>query len=233
MGTRIVGEALRVALFAGLIAVLGFAALVALVAAFRFARPDGRRLAPLCSETCSFKAHPPTSPSRGRTTLAAPAAWREPVDPLPTFNVRRGDHGAGIPTTLDGPWRRPVFSLAAGQATGTATIHILLRYDAPKLTWRGRFRALQASGTVVGRGRVVDRPRQKLGAEWLIIRKLITRAGTLEFRVSGPLQTPTAQLHWVIVGGTDAYAALKGRGIDVEHIRETTASALMRGVPFA
>src|SRR6516225_5527311 len=105
MGTRILGEALRVALLAVLIAVLGFAALVALVAAFRFAQPAGRRLAPLCSETCSLKAQPPPSPSRARTTPAAPAAWRGHVDHLPTFDVRRSACGAGI-TTLDKQWRR-------------------------------------------------------------------------------------------------------------------------------
>ena len=69
MGTRILGEALRVALLAVLIAALGFAALVALAAAYRFAQPEGRRFAPLCSETCSLKTH----------QLAASRSIRAPV----------------------------------------------------------------------------------------------------------------------------------------------------------
>jgi hypothetical protein len=91
---------------------------------------------------------------------------------------------------------------------------------------------MQPNGVVGARGRVIDRPRQKLGAEWFIMRRLSTRAGTLRFRISGPFQTPTARLHWLIVGGTGAYAALQGRGLDIERLSGTTATAVMRGVPL-
>jgi hypothetical protein len=121
---------------------------------------------------------------------------------------------------------------AAHRAASTASVHVSLRYDAATSNWRGRFRAVRADGAVVVRGRVLDRPRQKLGADWSITRTLTTRAGTLRFRISGPMQTPTARLHWQIIGGTSAYARLQGNGIDIERVRETTATAVMRGVPL-
>jgi hypothetical protein len=120
---------------------------------------------------------------------------------------------------------------AARSITSAASIHASLRYDDATLSWHGSFRAVRPDGAVTARGRVVDRPRQRIGADWLIVRTLTTRAGTLRFRLSGPFKTPTARLHWLIVGGTDAYAALQGHGIDVERVRETTATAVMRGVP--
>jgi hypothetical protein len=123
---------------------------------------------------------------------------------------------------------------AASRATATATVRIDLRYDAETSAWRGSFHAVGPHGAVVARGHVLDRPRQKLGATWSITRRLTTRVGTLRFRISGRFQTPTAQLHWLIVGGTGAYAALHGHGADVEHLREPTptATAVMRRVPL-
>jgi len=121
---------------------------------------------------------------------------------------------------------------AAGRATGKPSVRIALHYDTATSTWRGNFRAVRPGGAVVARGRVVDRPRQKLGAEWSITRKLTTRAGTLKFRITGPFQTPTARLHWQIIGGTGAYATLQGDGTDVERTRGTTATAVMRAVPL-
>jgi hypothetical protein len=105
-------------------------------------------------------------------------------------------------------------------------------YNAATFTWDGSFRELRPDGAVVARGRVVDRPRQRIGADWLITRTLTSRAGTLRFRISGPFQTPTARLHWLILKGTGAYAALQGHGSDVEHAHETTATAVMSGVPL-
>jgi hypothetical protein len=124
------------------------------------------------------------------------------------------------------------YANAASRTTSTASVYVALRYDATTSTWRGTFRAVRPGGAVVTRGRVLDRPRQKLGAEWSITRRLTTRVGTVEFRISGPYQTPTARLHWQIVGGTRAYATLQGHGTDVERVRETTATAVMRGVPL-
>jgi hypothetical protein len=113
-----------------------------------------------------------------------------------------------------------------------AFIHASLRHDNATLSWHGSFRALRPDGTVIAHGRVVDRPRQRLGADWLIVRTLTTHAGTLRFRISGPFKTPTARLHWLIVGGTGAYAALQGQGVDIEHVRQTTATAVMRRIPL-
>jgi hypothetical protein len=121
---------------------------------------------------------------------------------------------------------------AARRSTGTAAIQVAVRYDAAAFTWRGRFREVRPDGAVVARGRVVDLPRQQNGADWLITRRLTTRTGTLRFRITGPAQTSTARLHWLIVGGTGACAALQGHGTDVEHMRESTATAVMRGVPL-
>ena len=128
--------------------------------------------------------------------------------------------------SLDGP------ATAARSTTSGASVHLSVRSDPTTSTWHGTFRAVRPNGVVVARGRVVDRPRQKLGAEWFIMRRLSTRAGTLRFRISGPFQTPTARLHWLIVGGTGAYAALQGRGLDAERVSGTTSTAVMRGVPF-
>jgi hypothetical protein len=119
----------------------------------------------------------------------------------------------------------------AHQVTVTASVHISVRYDAARFTWHGSFREVRPDGAVVARGRAIDRLRQTNGADWLITRRLTTRAGTLQFRISGPLQRPTARLHWLIVAGTGAYAALQGHGIDVERARDATATAVMRGVP--
>jgi hypothetical protein len=124
-----------------------------------------------------------------------------------------------------------VRSAEARRVTGVASVHASLRYDDATLSWHGSFRAVWPDGAVTARGRVVDRPRQVVDADWLITRTLTTRAGTLRFRISGPFKTPTARLHWLIVGGTGAYAALQGHGIDVERAHETTATAVMRGVP--
>jgi hypothetical protein len=121
---------------------------------------------------------------------------------------------------------------AARSAATTASVHIALRYDEATSTWRGTFRALRLDGVVVARGRVVDRPRQKLGADWFIIRRLTTRVGTVRFRISGPFRRPTVRLHWLVVGGTGSYAALQGQGVDVERVRTETATAVMRGVHF-
>jgi hypothetical protein len=121
---------------------------------------------------------------------------------------------------------------AARLTTATASVHVSLGYDAATFTWHGSFRAVRPHGAVVARGRVIDRPRQRLGADWSITRKLATRAGTLRFRISGPFQIPTARLHWLIVGGTGADAALQGHGTEVEHIRGMTATAVMSGVPL-
>jgi len=119
---------------------------------------------------------------------------------------------------------------AARRATGTATVHVSLRKDAA--IWQGRFRAVRRDGATVARGRVVDALRDTNGADWIIRRRLTTRAGTLRFSVSGPFQAPTARLHWLIVSGTGAYAALKGHGVDIERVSGTTATAVMRGVPL-
>jgi len=122
---------------------------------------------------------------------------------------------------------------AARSATSSASVHVSVRSDATtSSTWHGTFRAVRPDGVVFARGRVVDRPRQKLGAEWFIMRRLTTGAGTLRFRITGPFQTPTARLHWLIVGATGAYAALQGRGRDVERVSGTNATAVMRGVPL-
>jgi hypothetical protein len=114
-----------------------------------------------------------------------------------------------------------------------ASIHASLRYDNATLRWHGSFREVRQDGSVGARGRVVDRPRQRIGADWLIVRTLTTRAGTLRFRISGPFKTPTARLHWLIVSGTGSYAALKGHGTDIERMRDTTATALMRRVQLS
>jgi hypothetical protein len=142
------------------------------------------------------------------------------------LRVCSGLAAALVLLSLDGP------ATAAPSATGRASVHISLRSDATTSTWHGTFRAVRPTGVVVVRGRAVDRPRQKLGAEWFIMRKLTTRAGTLRFQISGPFETPTARLHWRIVGGTGAYAALQGRGLDAERASGTTVTAVMRGVPF-
>jgi hypothetical protein len=122
---------------------------------------------------------------------------------------------------------------AARSAITTASVHISVHSDAiTSTTWHGSFRAVRPAGVVVARGRVVDRPRQRLGADWFIMRKFTTGTGTLRFRISGPYRTPTSRLHWQIVGGTGAYAALQGQGLDVERVSGTTATAVMRGVPL-
>jgi len=134
---------------------------------------------------------------------------------------------AALFLSLGGP------ATAARSATSRASVHISFPSDATtSTTWHGKFRAVRPDGVVVARGRVIDRPRQKLGADWFIMRRLSTRAGTLRFRISGAFQTPTARLRWLIVGGTGAYAALQGRGLDVERMSGTTATAVMRGVPL-
>jgi hypothetical protein len=85
---------------------------------------------------------------------------------------------------------------------------------------------------VVDRGSDVDRPRQKLGADWLIRRTLTGKSGTLRFLITGPYSAPTAKLTWKILSGTGAYAGLTGTGIDVEHVGSgTKAHASMSGVP--
>jgi hypothetical protein len=95
--------------------------------------------------------------------------------------VGSGVAAALLLLTLGGP------ANAALRGGATAAVHIALRYDAATFTWRGTFRALRPDGVVVARGRVVDRPRQKLGADWYIMRRLTTRAGTVRFRISGPI----------------------------------------------
>jgi hypothetical protein len=121
---------------------------------------------------------------------------------------------------------------ASGRTAGTASVRVTLRFDAAKSTWSGRFRAVRPAGTVVARGRVVDQPRVQNGADWLITRRITTRAGTLQFHISGPFQGSTARLHWLILGGTGSYAALHGRGVDLERVHGTTATAVMRRVPL-
>jgi len=120
---------------------------------------------------------------------------------------------------------------AARGGSGTASLHLALRYDAATLTWHGSFRAIR-DGAVIARGRAVDRPRLENGVDWLIKRRLTTRKGTLRFSRSGPVRTPISRLHWLVVGGTGAYAAVQGHGIDVERVHSTTATAVMHGVPL-
>ena len=141
--------------------------------------------------------------------------------------------GSGLAATLllllsaGGP------ATAAGGSTATTSVHVAISYDQTTSTWRGSFRAVRRDGAVVAHGRVVDSPRQRLGADWLIVRRLTTRAGVLRFRISGPFKTlEGARLHWQIVGGTGAYAALRGQGVDIERMHATTATSVMRGVPL-
>ena len=124
-------------------------------------------------------------------------------------------------------------AVAASGSTATASVHVAISYDQTTSTWRGSFRAVRRDAAVVAHGRVIDSPRQRFGADWLIVRRLTARAGRLRFRISGPFKTlEAARLHWQIVGGTGAYAALRGHGVDVEHMHATTATSVMRGVPL-
>jgi hypothetical protein len=120
---------------------------------------------------------------------------------------------------------------ASGGVTRTASVRVTLHSASPD-RWSGRFRAVLPDGAVVAHGRVIDRPRAQNGVDWSIRRKLTTRSGTLLFQISGPGQEAKARLRWLIVGGTGAYAALQGHGIDIEHVHATTATALMRRVPI-
>jgi hypothetical protein len=121
---------------------------------------------------------------------------------------------------------------ASGRVTGTASVRVTLHLASAGITWSGRFRAVRPDGAVVAHGRVIDQPREQNGADWIIRRKLTTRAGTLQFRISGPFHVPKARLRWLIVGGTGIYAALHGHGVDIEHVQSTTATAVMRRVPI-
>jgi hypothetical protein len=121
---------------------------------------------------------------------------------------------------------------AARGGSGTASLHVALRYDAATLTWNGSFRAIRSDGAVIARGSAVDRSREQNGVDWLIGRRLTTRKGTLRFSISGPVRTPISRLRWLVVGGTGAYAAVQGQGIDVERAHSTTATAVMHGVPL-
>jgi hypothetical protein len=146
------------------------------------------------------------------------------------FRLRHvGNVVAALPllVALGGP------AAAAGGATAAVSVRVDLRYNASTSTWRGSFRAVRPDGAVVVHGRVVDRPRQRFGAGWLIGRMLTTRSGVLRFRITGPFTTPdAAQLRWRILGGTGAYAGLHGHGVDIERMRATTATSMMRGVPL-
>jgi hypothetical protein len=120
---------------------------------------------------------------------------------------------------------------ASGRVTGTASVRVTLHL-ASGFKWSGRFRAVRPDGAVVAHGHVIDQPRTQNGVDWSIRRKLTTRAGTLQFQLSGPGGERKARLRWLIVGGTGAYAALHGHGVDIEHIQATTATAVMHRVPI-
>jgi hypothetical protein len=119
---------------------------------------------------------------------------------------------------------------ASGRVTGTASVRVTLHL-ASGFRWSGRFRTVRPDGAVVAHGRVIDQPRTQNGVDWSIRRKLTTRAGTLQFQISGRAEEPKARLRWLIVGGTGAYAALQGHGVDIEQVHATTATAVMRRVP--
>jgi hypothetical protein len=120
---------------------------------------------------------------------------------------------------------------ASGRVASTASVRVSLRLTPPGF-WSGRFRAVRPDGAVVAHGRVIDQPRTQNGVDWSSRRKLTTRAGTLQFQISGPAHEPTTRLRWLIVGGTGAYAALHGHGVDIEHVHATTATAVMHPVPI-
>jgi hypothetical protein len=117
-----------------------------------------------------------------------------------------------------------------GTATHTVTIRVAVVYSAVGV-WRGTFVSVLPTGRVVDRGRVVERPRQKLGADWAISRTLSSTSGTLRFFLRGPYTRPLARLTWTILSGTGAYSGLKGTGGDVEHVSDSSATARMNGVP--
>jgi hypothetical protein len=122
--------------------------------------------------------------------------------------------------------------IAASDTRRTVTIRIVLHYSALSAAWRGTFVRNSSTGSVVDRGTVVDRPRQRLGVDWSISRHLVGRSGTLRFRISGPYRRPIATLKWSLFGGTGAYAGLGGTGTDVEHVSASRATARMSGVPM-
>jgi hypothetical protein len=125
---------------------------------------------------------------------------------------------------------RPVDGRDAMQ---TVTIRVVVRYSAlPVAAWQGTFVSTSSSGRVVDRGTVIDRPRQKLGANWAIWRTLRGKFGKLRFRIVGPYRTPVAKLTWTILSGTGAYAGLNGTGADIERVARSKADAQMSGVPM-
>ena len=121
--------------------------------------------------------------------------------------------------------------MAASETQRTVTIRVVVLYSSLSAVWRGTFVSTSSTRSVVDRGSVVDRPRQRLGFNWAITRRLVGRSGTLRFRITGPYRRPVATLEWSILGGTGAYAGLSGTGTDVEHIGPSMATARMVGVP--
>jgi hypothetical protein len=119
-------------------------------------------------------------------------------------------------------------------ARARVTIRVVVAYAGRASLWKGSFMSVLPTARVVDRGSVVDRPRQKLGADWLIRRTLTGKSGTLRFLITGPYSTPTAKLTWKILSGTGAYAGLTGTGTDVEHVigSGSKAHASMSGVPM-